>query len=292
MTKSSSFGNSLFWLLLTGAVIGCNLTPSQRNTSGERFAEAPKMDLKTNIKSKKISKPLWSDVSQYDEFVRSTVDNYFTSDIKEIYDFYNIKKDLPKYGFKQNTRQFIYSDCEGAVFKEKADSIYFYSTCLEELFDRYIARHKNDDTELKEELTKRIRHSIKHEAAHDLYCEYGKEIGKTNLFKKIYDDTPALEVIQYTLVEEGVADYISYKGQLTEFTKKLRDEDFKEMIKKEDDSQMYDLGLILVKPILDINLKEGIKELIKNPLTKKDLNDLLTYREKIIANVLKEVERE
>jgi hypothetical protein len=291
MTKSSGIRKSLLWILLTATVIGCNLTPSQRNIAGERFSETPKLNINANIKSKKISKPAWNNVSEYNEFVRSTVDKYFTSDVKEIYDFYKINKDLPKYGFKQSTKQFTCFDCEGAVFKEKEDSIYFYSTCLEELFDRYIEYHKNDNNDLKEELTKRIHHSIKHEAAHDLYCEFGKEIGKNNLFKKIYDDTPALDIIQYTLIEEGVADYISYKGQLTESAKKLSDEDFKEMIETKDDSKLYDFGALLIKGILDIDLEKGIKEIIKHPLTKEDLNDLPAYRERIIEKVLKEVER-
>lgn len=292
MTKSSAFRKSLLWILLATTTIGCNLTPSQRNISGERFAEKPKLNINTNIKSKKISKPLWSDISQYDEFVRSTVDNYFASDMKEIYNFYNIKKDLPKYGFKQNPRQFVCFDCEGAVFKEREDSIYFYSTCLEELFGNFMNNFKNNKEDPREELTKRIHYYIKHEGAHDIYSEFGKEIGEKNLFKRITDNTPPLEVIQYTMVQEGAADYISYKGELTETAKKLSDEDFKEMIEKKDDSRVYDFGALLVKGILDIDLEKGIKELIKNPLTKEDLNDLPTYRKRITANVLKEVEKE
>jgi hypothetical protein len=292
MTKNSAFRKSLLLILLTTTTIGCNLTSSQRNISGERFAETPKIDLKPNIKSKKISKPPWSDVSQYDEFVRSTVDNYFASDMKEIYKFYNIKKDLPKYGFKQNSRQFVCFDCEGAVFKEREDSIYFYSTCLEELFVNFMNHFKNNKEDPREELTKRIHHYIKHEGAHDIYSKFGKEIGEKNLFKRITDNTPPLEVIQYTMVQEGVADYISYKGQLTESAKRFTDEDFKKMIEEKDDSQVYDFGALLVKGILDIDLEKGIKELIKNPLTKDDLNDLPAYRERIIANVLEEVEKE
>jgi hypothetical protein len=94
------------------------------------------------------------------------------------------------------------------------------------------------------------------------------------------------------MVQEGVADYISYKGQLTESAKRFTDEDFKKMIEEKDDSQVYDFGALLVKGILDIDLEKGIKELIKNPLTKDDLNDLPAYRERIIANVLEEVEKE
>jgi hypothetical protein len=287
MSVGSNIKKNLLWIILGTAIAGYNPTQSQKDIFGERAAEKPSLNIKENIKSKNISKTPWKDVSEYDEFIRSTVDRYYVSDIKDIYNFYNIKKDLPKYGFKQKEEGFICFDCEGAVFKEKADSIYFYSTCSEELFDRYIEYHKKDNNDIKEELTNRIHHYIKHESAHDIYCEFGKDIGKRNLFKKITDNTPALEKIQYTLVEEGVADYISYKGELTDIAKKLGNEDFKEMIENEDDFHLYELGFILVKPILDINLEKGIKELIKYPLTKEDLNDLPGYREKRIENILK-----
>jgi len=290
MSINSSIKKNLLWITLASTAIGCNL--SQRDTSGERSAERPKLEINTNAKSKKINKPAWDNVSQYNEFVCSTVDRYFSSDIKDIYDFYNIKTDFPKYGFKQNAKQFTCFDCEGAVFKEKGDSIYFYSSCLEELFDKYLEYHKNDDTNIKEELTKRIHHYIKHEAAHYIYKKFGEEIGKKNLFKKIYDNTPPLEAIQYTLVQEGIADYISYKGELTESAKRFSDKDFKEMIWRKDDSRVYDIGAILVKKILDIDLEKGVKELIRNPLTMQDLNDLPAYREKRIENVLKELENE
>jgi hypothetical protein len=51
---------------------------------------------------------------------------------------------------------------------------------------------------------------------------------------------------------------------------------------------LYSLGFILVKPILDIDFKRGIEELIKNPLIREDLNDLPRYRENIRRKVLRE----
>jgi hypothetical protein len=291
---------NLLKLLLTATIIGCNPVSNQKNTSGERAVEKPHLEIREDARTKEIINPTWNNLSEYDKFVRSMVNKFYAADLKEIYDFYNIKKDLPKYGFKQSKRQLDCFDCEGAVFKESADSIYFYSSCLEELFEKYIAYHENDEKSPKEELTKRIHHWIKHEGAHDIYCKFGKEIGKKNLFKEITNTTSMLEVIQYTLVEEGIAEYISYKGELTKSAKEFTnnnyktvaftDEDFKKMIEKEDDSKLYQLGFRLVKPILDIDFEKGIKELIKNPLTKKDLNDLPGYRAKRIENLSKTLE--
>lgn len=287
MLINSSLKQNLVKLILTTTITGCTLIPNQKNTQRNLFAERLKINTKENIDSKNISEKSWETVSEYDTFVRSTVNKYYTLDIKDIYDFYNIKRDLPKYGFKSKEIEFICFDCEGAMYKEGVDSVYFYSACSEEMFNKYIEYFEKNKDNIKEELTNRIHHYIKHEAAHAFYYELGKKLGEKYLFRTRPANPSTFDDIQHTLVEEGVADYMAYKGELTESAKMLSDKDFKEMIEKEDDFYLYQLGFILIKPILDIDFKKGIKELIKNPLTKEDLNDLPKYREKRIENILR-----
>jgi hypothetical protein len=293
MEKGYGFRKTLLGLIFAATIIGSNLTPSQRNTSGERSAERSKPIIKKDTSainltnSKKISKLLWTDVSEYDSFVRSTVDKYYASDIKEIYDFYNIKKDFPKYGFKFRKEELLVNiSCEGAMHMEDSDSIYFYSSCSKDMFRDY-AKFEKTQEDSKEKLTKRIHHYIKHEAGHSFYSRLKKELGKEDLVGIDIDSLPKIDQIQYKLVKEGVADYISYKGEIQKYAKDIDDTYFKKMIKDEDDFYLYELGFKLVKPILDINFQAGIKELINHPLTKKDLKDLPAYRERRIENISK-----
>lgn len=289
MSKGSILKKNLLRLILTATIIGCSIIPNDKNTQQERAAENPRLSIKKDINLGNTNKTSWKDIVEYDAFVRSTVDNHYASDINEIYDFYNIKRDLPKYGFKSKKNGFVCFDCEGAIYKEGVDSVYFYSSCSEEMFNKYIEYFEKNRDNLKGDLTNRIHHYIKHEAAHAFYYELGKKLGEKYSSKARQSAPSILDDIQHTLVEEGVADYISYKGKLTESAKMLSDEDFKEMIEKEDDFYIYQLGFILVKPILDLNFEKGIVELIKNPLTKEDLNDLPGYRKKRIENMLREL---
>jgi hypothetical protein len=282
MPINSILKKNLLGLILAATISGCS-------SSDKEIKQLKDSTEKTKISLKKEKSQIpWENVAEYDQFIRSTVDKYYTSDVKELYSFYNIKRDLPKYGFKANKNEFFCVDCEGALYKEGIDSIYFYSTCSEERFARYTKYYGENNEDIKEELTKRIHYYIKHEAAHAFYCKLGEKIRGRDFFKIESDNLSKLEDIQSSLVEEGVAEYMAYKGELTKPARMLTDKDFKKRIKDEDDVWIYHLGFFLVKPILDINFEKGIEELIKNPLTKKDLYNLPKYREKRIENILKE----
>jgi hypothetical protein len=287
MPISPNLKKNLLSLILAASIIGCTSLINKKDLSKDLNAKKVEVNTRIHVNPEKINKISFQDINDYDTFVRSTVDKYFASDVEEMYDFYNIKKDLPKYGFKSKEKAFICFDCEGAVYKEDVDSIYFYSTCSEEMFERYTKYFLEDKDDVKKELTNRIHHYIKHEAAHSFYYGLGKELGEEYLFKTRLDTISKLEDIQSRLVEEGVADYMAYNGKLTGNAKILSDKDFREMIENKNNIYLYELGFILVKPILDINFEKGVEELIKNPLTKEDLNDLPRYREKRIENILK-----
>ena len=290
MKKISAFKKGLLDILMIATLAACNPSSNQKYISGERSAEKSHIEIKEGIKLKNPNKIPWTDVKEYDEFVQSTVNKYYASDIKEIYDFYNIKKDLPKYGFKPKEEGYFCIECEGSIYKEGVDSIYFYSGCSKDTFERYRKSSEKGIEKVKDDLTNRVHHYIQHEAAHSFYYELGKKLGENYLFNIKPDSIISqLESIQSRLVEEGVADYMSYKGELSNYAKtNLTDKNFEEMIKKESDYNLYELGFILVKPILDLNFEKGILELIKHPLTKEDLNDLPGYRAKRIENILKE----
>lgn len=288
MSSKHIFKKNLLKLILIATFIGSVPAFAQKNTQEYLPAKKLELNIDDNTNLKNISKKYLDTLAEYDSFVRSIVNKYYISDVKEIYNFYNIKRDPPKYGFKSRTNEFVYFDCEGAIYKSDVDSVYFYSSCSEEKFKRYVTYFKKRQRDLKEELSERIHHSIKHEAAHAFYCNLKKDIGIKD-FPKIKQNSPSvLENIQYNLIEEGIAEYMAYKGKLTESAKRLSDENFKEMIEKEDEFYLYQLGFILVKPILDIDFEKGIIELMRNSLTTKDLKDLPGYRNKRIEKILEE----
>jgi hypothetical protein len=273
-------------ILLISSLIGCNVN-SDKNNYTQKDININQIITKLVIE-KSIKKPIWEHIEEYDSFVRSKVDKYFFLDVDEMYKFYSIKRNFPKYGFKPKEEGFLCIECEGAEYNKETDSIYFYSACPKERFMRYIKYLEEDEKDkenIKDNLTDRIHHYIKHEAAHSFYYNLGKELGEKYLFNIDVNSLSKLESIQFRLVEEGVADYMAYKGELTSSAKKIDDRNFKEMIENKDDFYLYELGFKLVKPILDINFEKGIEELIKNPLTKEDLNDLLQYRQRILKKI-------
>jgi hypothetical protein len=269
-------------ILLLSAFVGCNFNSDKGNNLRNEIKIKQDVENYEVINKKSIKESPWKNIEEYDNFVRSTVNRYYESDVKEIYDFYDIKRELPTYGFKSKDLEFMCFDCTGAVYKENSDSIYFYYNCSEELFKRFIEYNKSNKEDIEEYFIDKIHHYIKHEAGHAFYFDLGKILEAKYLFDVDYKNSSILYNIQHSLVEEGVAEYIAYKGKLTESAKKLDDSSFKEMIESKNDFYLYDLGFILVKPILDKDFHKGIEELIKNPLSEKDLKDLLKYQEKIL----------
>ena len=275
--------------------MGCNPPQSRDKVEDNKFIEKLQTTINESTNLKEEENLFWESLEEYNKFVRSTVNNYYASDVKEIYYFYNIKRDLPKYGFKLNKNGIRgRSEMDRAEYKEKMDSIYFYSTDSEELFRESIRHLKNNKENIEEYLTNRVHHAIKHEAAHAYYYSLAKELGENYLLKIDRENSSFLYYVQQNLVSEGVAEYISYKGEFPKSVNLLNNDGFfsddrfkKKVIKGQDDSHFYNFGFALVKPILDINFQRGIEELIKNPLTKKDLNDLLGYRNRRINNLMK-----
>ena len=272
MTLNSSLRKGLLAALLATTIISSKI--SNKNNLQQQINVN---SLEDKIKNEKITEsiPIES-LEEYNSFIKSNINKFYISDIEEVYNFFNIKRDLPKYGFKANKRQFICSDCEGAIYLA-SDSIYFYSSCTQELFSRY----KNMFGKDKNEIIERLHHNIKHEAAHAFYYNLAKEINKEEVVEKIPDNIPFQELVKKTIISEGVAEYIAYKGKLTREASMLSNEYLKD-ITENDEYNLYNLGFMLVKPILDKNFEEGVKMLIQNQLKMDDLNNLPEYREKIL----------
>lgn len=288
MSKGSGFGKGLLGTLMIAALAACFSVSNKEDK--EKIIKSPNLiEKRLEEKVENYKTPIsWKSVEDYDSFVRSKVNEYYTLDIKDMYKFYNIEREIPKYGFKAKGEEFICLDCEGATYIEDEDSIYFYSSCSEEMFKTYKRYLKERSQESIESLTERIRYFIKHEAAHAFYYNLGKKLGADYLFNVNTDEMSTLDKIQHKIVEEGVAEYMSNRGKEKEWPR-VDDRDFKEMIKEENDYYVYELGFKLVNQILDMDFQEGLQELIENPLTKKDLNDLPAYRQKRIDNLLRKL---
>jgi hypothetical protein len=268
---------------LITTLLGCTLTVGEKNAKQDIILEKQIIENQFDI-NRIIENPI-KNVIEYDSFIRSKVNEDYSKDVKDVYNFYNIKRDFPRYGFKSKKNQAICFDCIGAVYKENLDSIYFYSSCEKKFFETYLKYFEKSKENMNSYLENIMHYYIKHEAGHAFYYKLGKELGEEYLFNVDNENTSALYNIQHNLIEEGVAEYIAYKGELTNSAKKLNDSDFKKMVENKNDLYLYELGFMLVKPILDKNFEKGIKELIKNPLRKEDLNNLPEYRENRMKNI-------
>lgn len=279
--------SNLLKAIFLSAIVGYIPNSSEKISQKGSNLEKADIRLESYLETNNPEKRMWENVQEYDNFIRSVVNENYIKNVGEVYDFYNINRELPKYGFKIKKDAITYFDCAGAVYKENSDSIYFYLGVSEEFFQKYLEYCQKNKENPREELESEIQQYIKHEAAHAFYCKLGKDLGEEYLFNVDYENTSFLYNVQHNLIEEGVAEYMAYYGRLPRTARRLNDEDLRKMIENKNDFYLYDLGFMLVKPILDINFHKGIEELIRNPLTREDLYDLPRYREKRIQNILK-----
>jgi len=261
------------------SLAGLSLTPLNTSLKKNNSIQKESILQKELLLKLETSETSWKNKEEYDSFVRSTINSNYEKDIKEIYNFYGITNDLPKYKFTK-TNSPNHFECEGAYYVR--DSIFFNSMCTDEMFQSYTKYFEKTNQNQIKRLTKRLHHFIKHEASHAFYYELAKKIGKPQIIKSNRGLTD-LEYIKTNLIEEGVAEYMSHKGELTKLEKRFTDEDLMKI--KENSLNLYSLGFLLVKPILDLNFQKGVEELINNPLKEKDLENILEYREKILENI-------
>jgi hypothetical protein len=283
--------NIIKTLALT-TLMACTPVSNNKNVQKNALIEKDTQNIENIINLENTHKLPFENAKEYDIFIRSVVNENYIADVKEIYDFYNIKREIPKYGFKQNYVEFTYFTCMGAGYFPRVDSIYFYSICSEEMLQKYKDYlEKSYKADSEKNLTEKIHYYIKHEAAHAFYNDLGKKLGADYLFEDFPENPSIAYDLKHKLIEEGVAEYISRKGELTKEAINLKEKDSEEIVHKivteGKDALIYQLGSLLVKPILDKNFDKGIEELIKNPLTLEDCNDLKGYQEKILKNISK-----
>lgn len=84
------------------------------------------------------------------------------------------------------------------------------------------------------------------------------------------------------LISEGVAQYFRIKTIGHKKNPRLEYRNFKDYFKGDGNKPYYNAGFGLVAPILDIDINRGIELLIKNPPKEKELEDLISYRARIL----------
>ncbi len=290
MTRLFARSNTLINIILA-TIIGFNISCSSNKNADTEINNISKVVVLRNYEirepAKKILGP-WKGIDEYNNFIDSVVKENYERDVKEIYSHYKIKRDIPRYEVNVQNDSTSYFYCDGAIYRPKKDIIYFYAAETKKLFEKYANYHKIGAKDIKEELIKDIHYYIKHEASHAFYYDLAKKIVGESIFREEKKDTTTfqyannLEYMRFNLVEEGIADYMAYKGELTELAKTLTDNDFQIFIKDGYNNTMYGLGAILVKPILDKDFNKGITALMKNRLTTKNLYNLPAYRSKIL----------
>ena len=127
--------------------------------------------------------------------------------------------------------------------------------------------------------------TLSHQRGHWYANKLSKSIGNGNWRSEIKSFIQELfhNIKGNKLISEGIATYFERKtdGKPIEY---LSYTDFKKYFKGDstDVNIYYDVGYALVAPILDEGIDRGIELLIKNPPTKRDLRDLVRYRERIL----------
>src|SRR3989338_812584 len=90
------------------------------------------------------------------------------------------------------------------------------------------------------------------------------------------------------LLSEGIANYFELRTRGIDINPELDHRDLEDYFKEDRykgekaEFVYYEIGPKVVAPILDINVNEGIETLIKNPPKRRDLKDLVRYRERIL----------
>ncbi|MFA5953635.1 MAG: hypothetical protein WC812_03515 [Candidatus Pacearchaeota archaeon] len=223
----------------------------------------------------------FSNVQEYSLFVRNFVDSNFEKDISDVYSFFKITKKLPKYTFNK-VQNLNFFECEGAEYLYDDNKIIsFTSNPSEEMFEKYKNFYKKYYPNFKDVLEERIHYYIKHEAGHYFYDMRSNELNAKNIFKDV-NEKNVKQCYLYDVVLEGVAEYISCKGEIP-FTAKFIDKDTLLCTDSLNKYYLYSTGFYLVKPILDLNFKRGIDLLIENPLEEKDLSCLKNYQDRILG---------
>ena len=147
--------------LLVTSLLACNINENKKENQQYTPPHSSITYLKEDANKDVIREAPWKNLEEYNSFVQSKVNEYYISDVTDLYNFYNINRSLPKYGFKSNEDPKLCLDCEGGLYKEDVDSIYFYSTCSEELFKDYLKYSQRIIKENpREELVNRLHHYI------------------------------------------------------------------------------------------------------------------------------------
>ena len=135
------------------------------------------------------------------------------------------------------------------------------------------------------DLKRYAQRTLSHELGHFRSDVLSESIGNGNWRSKerFFFDSFFKNITGERLIDEGIAEYFEKKTMKENVGVSLVHKEFKKYLKSFGDEAYYEVGYTLVKPILDKNVDRGIELLIKNPPTKRDLKDILAYRERILG---------
>lgn len=120
-----------------------------------------------------------------------------------------------------------------------------------------------------------INETLTHELAH-VYMDQYAEQSINNSYPNFENESTFIGI---QLVSEGIAEYVEHTLlNITMLNTILFPPPYQR-------KEIYRVGLSLVKPILDYDFHKGVAELMQNPPTEEELNDLSAYQDRILNKV-------
>ena len=152
---------------------------------------------------------------------------------------------------------------------------------LSSVFNGYLGIYKSWSDEMWIRPGDNERGSVAHELGHRYKSQVDKEIGK-EWYKSFWGSVFVSK--KDKLISEGIATYFKYRTIRRTLGKRMSHGDFKRYLRenKKNGALYQEVGFLVVEPVLDRDVRMGVEILRRNPPSKRDLRDLIGYRERIL----------
>ncbi|HLD40354.1 MAG TPA: hypothetical protein VJB13_04390 [Candidatus Nanoarchaeia archaeon] len=305
---STTFKAGLTGLVAAMGLLGCEQEESRRlesmdiPTVGVVKAPLDPRDLeKPDLHKKRCpNPPHWKSNAEIGKVVKETVEKYFQQDVKDMYQKLGVPaRAAPPIRYKIGKKpdpKWYHKDVK---YNIETDDITVILT-----YENSFTKHADDFNRFcinTKRLIKYNRRDLRQEAAFDYFFDLTKQLGVrswtiNSLKLENYKADDFLDkMVLYNLIPDGVVGYMMVYGDKTGEEQErlqdfLRNNHFSEEEALKNVSPItFELAAwYLITPILHKNFQQGVKELIKNPLTEKDLEDLTPYRKKIMDKIERE----
>ena len=306
---STTFKAGLTGLVAAMGLLGCEQEESRRlesmdiPTVGVVKAPLDPRDLeKPDLHKKRCpNPPHWKSNAEIGKVVKETVEKYFQQDVKDMYQRVGVPaRAAPPIKFKIGKKPRHKFDSQRDIeYNIEADDITVIFT-----YEDSFTKHTDDYNKYcftAERIIKNNREDLHQEAAKDYFYDTARELGVRSWFtnaqklKSVKGGDWEDKLVLYNLIPVGVIDYMVMYGDKTGEKKKRFQNFLEHNYFSEEEAFKYvgpitleQAGWYLITPILHKNFQQGVRELIKNPLTEKDLEDLPAYRKKIMDKIERE----